>query len=172
MHSAESSASKFERSAIQVGKIGHDRETESGARHVGVKPAAALGRDRRLRFRQARTIVIDLDEQSSFAQLACCGDLRARPLARIVEQIAEHLFEIFDVARKQWCARGVISHVEIALCMNPAHSDHKRLHNRIDRRGDAAARAGARRSRELPLDDSVHRIQLLELFVALFANRR
>src|SRR4051812_25062953 len=90
--------------AIETGQFDDDREPEAGARLALVKPSTTKRDLLALLRRKAGAVIIDDDPQEWPANRwigpfreDLHGDPRLRPLAGVVDQIADHLLEVLTL---------------------------------------------------------------------------
>src|ERR1044072_8615380 len=113
---ADTSQGRFiqrDRALIQLREIAADGETEPGPRGLLVSPHAALQNPLSHLRRQPGSIVVYGDHQRVAPPFGCDDDVRASPLAGVVEQIAEHFVEVF--ALRAYAVRRVHADVDRQL---------------------------------------------------------
>ena len=83
-------------------QFGHDRQAEARAGFGLVESSAALHRFRARRGREPGPVILDHDEEDLAVRIGGDRrrhlDARRRPLAGVVDEIADHLLEILALA--------------------------------------------------------------------------
>ena len=152
--------------AVQLGQVADDRQAEAGAGRGFVGPHAALQHRVAHRRLESRAVVVD---GRSTMRVALARrrdrDARARPLARVVEEVAEHLVEVLALrrARRGPAATSTSIVTPRSACrraQRPGQAVRRLADRTRARRRGAAGRAGAR-LREVVVDLPPHALDLL-----------
>src|SRR5271165_5348015 len=141
-------------SAVDRGEIDDDRKAEARAGPRFVEPLAAFKRVRSNARVQARAVVIDLRNQVSAGVLRPTGDARganrhgfARPLAGVVEQIADEVGQVLRLPAEPQAVLQFDSKAQTAFGVQFLERAHQTLDDRLDVGHDADGprpRGGAR----------------------------
>ena len=173
MQAAEGAAAEFEAAVVGFGEVGGDGDAKAVAGGALVEAFAAAGDAGDLFVGEAGAVVFDGDlDVAAFGigKVARFGaDAAGRPFARVVEQVAEHFFEVGLFGAQVQVAVGVQLPVKVARGVQAAHEGGEL--GEACREVDAAhvARAAARAG-QVALDEAVHVGDLLAgVFVVRFA---
>ena len=131
---------------VEAGEFDNDGEAEPGTGLGFVKPLPALRHP--LAFGGGKSWPIVVDNDPHF-RLAVTGrtllrdfdrDARLRPLAGVVDQIADHFFEVLLFTAEACVIRHVDRDSDVALAMELLHCARESRHNRrhVNQRGDHA----------------------------------
>src|ERR1043166_553847 len=137
--------------AVEIGEFDDDREAEPRARLRFIKAAPALGflYLPALPRRKAGAVVVD--HQAHDGRMVRRlrpfrhdfeGDARARPFARIVDEVADTLLEVLALAEEARIGRRLDVDRDAAVVMNFLHGARERGHHRPNL-GDGADPGGA-----------------------------
>src|SRR5215471_7239432 len=167
---ADRRGAEREAAAIETGKLDHDRKPEAGARLGLIEPAAAAGHLLALLRRKPRSVVVDHDAYDPtiifwIRLFRECLDRhpRLRPLAGIVDKIADHFLEVLLLAAKAGALGRVDVDGDTAMVINLFHRASERRYHRTHI-GDGADRGDARgepRALEMARDLIAHDFGLL-----------
>ena len=117
-----------DRAAVELREVAHDREAEARARRRFVRAHAALQHCFAERRVEAGAVVVDRDHDVAFFDRRGDRHARARPLAGVVEEVAEELVQIFALAAEGVGRRDVDVDREVARRMQPLHRPHEPFH--------------------------------------------
>src|SRR5262249_32727913 len=156
--------------AIETANPDHDGRPEAGARLGLIEPAAAAGHLLALLRRKPRSVVVDHDAYDPtiifwIRLFRECLDRhpRLRPLAGIVDKIADHFLEVLLLAAKAGALGRVDVDGDTAMVVNLFHRACQRRHHWVHI-GDGADRRDARgepRALEMARDLVAHDFGLL-----------
>src|SRR5665213_1136542 len=177
---ADRRGAELEFAAIQRGKFDHNRQPQPRARLGFIEPAAAMRHLLALGRRQAAAVIVHHDPQyvalaQRIGPLAPHFDrhTRRRPLAGIVHQVADHLFEIGALAAELRDTIGVYLDGDAAVAMNLLHGAGERGDDRRDL-GDRAHHCQSccqPRALEMPRHLVAHDVGLLQHLVGEGVSR-
>src|SRR5262249_3848572 len=163
------------RSAVNLGEIANDRQTEAGALPRFVRPNASPHDGLAHRRLYSRTVVINRNHDLFAFLRAGEPDPGAGPLAGVVEQVAEHLVEIFSLSPEGRRRGRIDLDAEVSFGMQPLERADKPLGGCGNRcaRSRRSSRCGGSRVRQVIVDLPPHAIDLLiDLRGKLLVSRR
>ena len=156
---------EVETTLIKMGEIGDDREPKARPRLALIKALPSFHAYSQLGLGEARPIIIDDDREARRSIHAFGVDLdpRPRPLAGIVEQVADHLLEILLLPLELEARTCAHDEIKPALSIDAIKGALQRLEDLVDV-GDVADHARPRRNPrpiEMVRDLDAHDLGLL-----------
>src|ERR1700732_2847370 len=127
------SSPKSKRSAVKASETDHNRQAEAGSRLRLIEPASSPGHLLALLGREPGTVVVDNDVHRG-ALIPCTGSLREAlnrdprlgPFAGVIDQIADHFFEVLLLSPKAGALRGVDLDRNIPVVVDLLHGARQR----------------------------------------------
>src|SRR6516162_1887134 len=167
---ADRRGTEREAAAIEAGEFDHDRKPQPRARLGLVETAAAAGDLLALLRRKPRPVVVDHDAHDPtiipwirLFRECLDGHPRLRPLAGIVDKVADHFLEVLLLATEACTLGRVDVDGDTAMVMNLFHRASERHYHRTHI-GDGTDRGDARgepRALEMARDLVAHNLGLL-----------
>jgi len=133
---------KRNRSTVSLGEIANDRETEAGALRRFVRPNAAPHDGLAHQRLYSWAVIIHRNHDPFAFSRAGEPDPGARPLTGVVEQVAEHLVEVFSLS-PEGVRRGRIDlNTEVSFGVYPLQRADKSFAGCGNRRSRPRRRGG------------------------------
>src|SRR5262245_22970591 len=124
---------KRNRSAVDLGQIAHDRQAEARALRRLVRPNAAPHDGLAHRRLYSGAVVVNRNHDMFTLFLAGEPDPGAGPLAGVVEQVAEHLVEVFSLSAEGVRCGRIDLNAEVSFRVDPLERADKSFGGYCDR---------------------------------------